>query len=399
MIKIIKGPIETPWEGGIFSVELLFSQNYDEIPPEVIFTSVPFHPNIDVYTGKPCLDYLDDPYLWQPEFSITSLLLQLQFLLSNPILLNPINAVAADVCLNSPRLYEQLIKDSVVASRRIHAGLPVFEKTWEEKPAISKKVALSLPNSASTSGAKKLAGENLTLENNKNKIKTTKTSFENYYQNWKNLATSIPTSNNKPLVLSHIITKPKKLFCFGNEPLDEVEMQEILQKQHHLYFGKFPYINNTELVKRTSVKLTNMKRDLAMFSKLEVQLDQVKQLTITDNSQEQIHTDIEKEKEVETNIAIKIPMNATQKENQDFEENKFVTDLTVDRFEKLVSDAVDDHFKSNTSKKEDNLIEPSSTAPTNEKQVLNDLDIHLDGEMEDLVEWSSKLNETNIINI
>lgn len=41
----IFGPDETPWEGGIFGLRLIFGENYPEKPPRVRFTSDIFHPN------------------------------------------------------------------------------------------------------------------------------------------------------------------------------------------------------------------------------------------------------------------------------------------------------------------------------------------------------------------
>ena len=41
----ITGLSGTPWEGGIFRLSLSFSQEYNTCPPQLWFTTVPFHPN------------------------------------------------------------------------------------------------------------------------------------------------------------------------------------------------------------------------------------------------------------------------------------------------------------------------------------------------------------------
>jgi ubiquitin-protein ligase len=41
----IRGYDETPWEGGVFRVELCFPLEYDQRPPQVRFLTIPFHPN------------------------------------------------------------------------------------------------------------------------------------------------------------------------------------------------------------------------------------------------------------------------------------------------------------------------------------------------------------------
>jgi len=39
------GPHETPWEGGIFSLRITFTDQYPEKPPRIRFTTEMFHPN------------------------------------------------------------------------------------------------------------------------------------------------------------------------------------------------------------------------------------------------------------------------------------------------------------------------------------------------------------------
>lgn len=64
--------------GGIFKLELFFSQDYNDVPPEAVFTTVPFHPNVDIYTGRLCFDFFDDMLEWNPNFRIPMMLAQIQ---------------------------------------------------------------------------------------------------------------------------------------------------------------------------------------------------------------------------------------------------------------------------------------------------------------------------------
>jgi ubiquitin-protein ligase len=58
-LATIFGPSETPWEGGIFQLKLVFPPDYPSKPPRVRFISELFHPN--VWTdGGICLDILQD---------------------------------------------------------------------------------------------------------------------------------------------------------------------------------------------------------------------------------------------------------------------------------------------------------------------------------------------------
>jgi ubiquitin-protein ligase len=72
--------------------------------------------------GRPCVDYLDD---WESETSMLSLLVQIQTLLAFPVVANAVNMQAAEVYEKSPRLYDRLVLDCVIASRRIE-GLSVL---------------------------------------------------------------------------------------------------------------------------------------------------------------------------------------------------------------------------------------------------------------------------------
>jgi len=42
---LISGLKESLWEKAIFHVTLYFSEHYNEEPPEVVFNTIPFHPN------------------------------------------------------------------------------------------------------------------------------------------------------------------------------------------------------------------------------------------------------------------------------------------------------------------------------------------------------------------
>lgn len=90
----IFGPDETPWEGGIFSLRITFTERYPEKPPRVRFTTEMFHPN--VYSdGNICLDIIQDQ--WSPIHNICTLLTSIQSLLTDPNCSSPANPEAAQV--------------------------------------------------------------------------------------------------------------------------------------------------------------------------------------------------------------------------------------------------------------------------------------------------------------
>ncbi|CAD8053690.1 unnamed protein product [Paramecium sonneborni] len=90
---IIIGPPNTPYEGGVFEVELLLPDDYPMSPPKCVFNTKIYHPNID-NLGRICLDVLKDK--WSPALQIRSILLSIQVLLSSPNPDDPLNNEAAN---------------------------------------------------------------------------------------------------------------------------------------------------------------------------------------------------------------------------------------------------------------------------------------------------------------
>eukprot|EP00928_Gymnodinium_smaydae_P056556 TRINITY_DN39926_c0_g1_i1.p1 TRINITY_DN39926_c0_g1~~TRINITY_DN39926_c0_g1_i1.p1 ORF type:complete len:169 (+),score=40.16 TRINITY_DN39926_c0_g1_i1:136-642(+) len=79
---IIFGPVGTPWEGGVWKLELAFPEQYPETPPRVRFRSEVFHPNV-FPDGQICLDLLRGPG-WKPSYDVCAVLVAIQSLLADP---------------------------------------------------------------------------------------------------------------------------------------------------------------------------------------------------------------------------------------------------------------------------------------------------------------------------
>ena len=79
---LIEGPQGTPYEGGLFKVELFLPEDYPAKPPKARFLTKIYHPNIDKL-GRICLDILKEDH-WTPALNIVSLLQSIQSLLSDP---------------------------------------------------------------------------------------------------------------------------------------------------------------------------------------------------------------------------------------------------------------------------------------------------------------------------
>ena len=79
---IIKGPPDSPYEGGNFHLTIHLPQEYPNKPPVVKFHARVFHPNISTGSGTVCLYMLERE--WSPEYKISGVLLAIYCLLTNP---------------------------------------------------------------------------------------------------------------------------------------------------------------------------------------------------------------------------------------------------------------------------------------------------------------------------
>ena len=282
----IRGPPDTPWDGGVFNVELTFPLDYDLRPPQVHFSTVPFHPNIDMTTGRPCVDFLDDPLYWKHyQCDAGRLLLALQTMLHNPVLENPVNPSAAHTLNTSPHLYEQLVRDCVIASQRIQAGLrphPEDEDNdgdgdgagartpGEENGSRSSSVAESrrsrssmraddaggkgggsqsragsvasdkLPPIASASGAVqsgKGGGGEAAPSRQPSTAAHPKVSFGDYYTLWRGVATSRPSEGAESQLASFLRNNPLMARVHGT--LSKEQLAELLGHHRTVQYGKF----------------------------------------------------------------------------------------------------------------------------------------------------------------
>ena len=77
----IFGPKDTPYEGGIFNLNIEFTEEYPYKPPIIYFTTPIYHCNVNSRGGI-CLDILKNN--WSPALTINKLLMSICSLLSEP---------------------------------------------------------------------------------------------------------------------------------------------------------------------------------------------------------------------------------------------------------------------------------------------------------------------------
>ena len=77
----LTGPSETPYENGVFHMDIRFPLDYPFSPPKIVFTTKIYHPNINT-NGNICLDILKDN--WSPVLTVSKIILSISSLLSDP---------------------------------------------------------------------------------------------------------------------------------------------------------------------------------------------------------------------------------------------------------------------------------------------------------------------------
>lgn len=108
LIGTICGSSGTPYEGGIFDIEITIPHGYPFEPPKMRFTTKIWHPNISSQTGAICLDILKDQ--WSPALTIKTALLSLQALLCAPEPDDPQDAEVARMYKTDRENYNQTAK-------------------------------------------------------------------------------------------------------------------------------------------------------------------------------------------------------------------------------------------------------------------------------------------------
>lgn len=78
----ITGPVDTPYHGGRYQLNIELPDKYPFLPPKINFVTKIWHPNISSVTGFICLDILKDK--WSASMSLRSVLMSILSLLQCP---------------------------------------------------------------------------------------------------------------------------------------------------------------------------------------------------------------------------------------------------------------------------------------------------------------------------
>ncbi|XP_034028401.1 ubiquitin-conjugating enzyme E2 T [Thalassophryne amazonica] len=137
LIAQIVGAAGTPYEGGIFSLEIKVPERYPFEPPTVRFVTPIYHPNID-NSGRICHDALKLPPkgAWKPSLNISTVLTSIQLLMAEP---NPDDPLMADISAEF-KYSKQLFMDKA--------------RKWTEEYAVQKNIGPAESNKENASNPK-----------------------------------------------------------------------------------------------------------------------------------------------------------------------------------------------------------------------------------------------------
>lgn len=92
---LIRGPSDSPYEGGIFQLNINCGMDYPLAPPTIQFVTKVFHPNVHFRTGDVCLDILKKE--WSPAWGIQATCRAILALLTDPDADSPLNCDAGNM--------------------------------------------------------------------------------------------------------------------------------------------------------------------------------------------------------------------------------------------------------------------------------------------------------------
>eukprot|EP01087_Luapelamoeba_hula_P013526 TRINITY_DN385_c3_g1_i1.p1 TRINITY_DN385_c3_g1~~TRINITY_DN385_c3_g1_i1.p1 ORF type:complete len:164 (+),score=22.16 TRINITY_DN385_c3_g1_i1:191-682(+) len=107
-VSTIMGPAHSPYDGGVFFLDITFLPEYPFKPPKVVFRTRIYHCNISS-TGAICLDILKDN--WSPALTISKVLLSICSLLTDPNPNDPLVGSIAQQYLHDREAHDKLASE------------------------------------------------------------------------------------------------------------------------------------------------------------------------------------------------------------------------------------------------------------------------------------------------
>lgn len=131
----IEGPVDTPFEGGLFRVKLVLGSDFPASPPRGFFLTKIYHPNI-ASNGDICVNTLKRD--WKPEVTLTHVLQVIRCLLIVPFPESSLNDEAGKLFMGN---YDEYFK-------RAHLVTSVHAKRQEPKLTDKNADEVATPDAA-----------------------------------------------------------------------------------------------------------------------------------------------------------------------------------------------------------------------------------------------------------
>jgi ubiquitin-conjugating enzyme E2 G1 len=125
---MIIGPDGTLYEGGFFKAKLKFPTDFPNMPPELVFTSEMWHPNV-YPTGKVCISILHPPGTdehntqetaeerWRPILGVEQIVISVISMLSDPNDDSPANLDAAVMWREDMKSFKRKVRQIIQKSQ------------------------------------------------------------------------------------------------------------------------------------------------------------------------------------------------------------------------------------------------------------------------------------------
>lgn len=104
----ILGPADSPYENGVFQLEIIFPPDYPFQPPQIRFLTRIFHANIND-KGAICLDLLKDN--WSAALTLSKVLLSICSLLTDANASDPLVPEIAQLYQRNRRQHDQTARE------------------------------------------------------------------------------------------------------------------------------------------------------------------------------------------------------------------------------------------------------------------------------------------------
>ncbi|KAK6908289.1 ubiquitin-conjugating enzyme 4 [Kwoniella mangroviensis CBS 10435] len=145
---ILPGPTGSPYEGGVFEVDIKVPEDYPFSPPHLHFVTKVYHCNI-ASTGAICLDLLK--HAWSPALSLYKVILSLSSLLTDPNPADPLVPAIAQEYKRDRKKHDATAREWVKKYATPKQAPPSPIPTT--KASTSRPKLLNRPSSSTTSAS------------------------------------------------------------------------------------------------------------------------------------------------------------------------------------------------------------------------------------------------------